>query len=442
MNSEETKNKYINHLERKISLLEEEITEALIKKNFYEEFYQKILDAIGSNVLISTRNGKIKNINQYLRMSFGLGDEIIGKSIFDLIDFDDKKSFLIESENHESFLKKNFEGILSSSNGEEIPVSVVVNKIKLNEFDRDYFFSIKDLSLLKGKQDKIVKLQNEIIKNAFRDGVAENAICVLHNVGNILSGMMGKVSNHKAMSKFHNSNKIMKKLFETFVNSNAPSKDTHFSGKTKEFETLIGLLSDNYEQTERDIIEGASYIKDKCMEIGLIISNQQKYANFRKTEKEKFNLSETIKSCVFMYKEKFENHIISVDLNIPVNSNIKIERIGLIQSLNNLILNSIESIDEKSQKDPVFTQRQIKINLIEDPSKNSYKIIIRDNGIGFDIEPLNKIFQFGFSTKDRGSGFGLYNCKKFFDRSGGEMRVRNNEDGNGASVIIILPKGF
>jgi nitrogen fixation/metabolism regulation signal transduction histidine kinase len=62
---------------------------------------------------------------------------------------------------------------------------------------------------------------------------------------------------------------------------------------------------------------------------------------------------------------------------------------------------------------------------------------MRDNGPGFPAELLARAFEPYFTTKARGTGLGLAIVKKIVDEHGGEVRLRNMDDG-GADIRIRL----
>ena len=64
-------------------------------------------------------------------------------------------------------------------------------------------------------------------------------------------------------------------------------------------------------------------------------------------------------------------------------------------------------------------------------------IEMRDNGPGFPPELLARAFEPYFTTKARGTGLGLAIVKKIVDEHGGEVRLRNRDDG-GAEIRIRL----
>ena len=93
-----------------------------------------------------------------------------------------------------------------------------------------------------------------------------------------------------------------------------------------------------------------------------------------------------------------------------MNTQILLNKTGLKQCLLNFIKNSIESVNKKKSIKSKFIGRII-FKEVED--KSTVGFMIEDNGIGIKKEDLDNIFKFGFSTKKRGSGFGMHHCANF-----------------------------
>ncbi len=101
----------------------------------------------------------------------------------------------------------------------------------------------------------------------------------------------------------------------------------------------------------------------------------------------------------------------------------------------NLIKNSIESINEKYEKNPNFTKK-IHIEIIE---KDDYiELYITDNGLGFDSKNLKNIVKPYFTTKRNGTGLGLSIVSKVINDHNGKFNILSNE--TGAKIFISLPK--
>jgi len=74
--------------------------------------------------------------------------------------------------------------------------------------------------------------------------------------------------------------------------------------------------------------------------------------------------------------------------------------------------------------------------------RNECQILVKDNGIGFDMQYLDRIFKPFQRLHSRqeyeGSGMGLAICRRIVERHHGEITAISNP-GEGATFIVTLP---
>ena len=119
----------------------------------------------------------------------------------------------------------------------------------------------------------------------------------------------------------------------------------------------------------------------------------------------------------------------------------------ITQLFNNLIANSIKF--KRPEVKPVITITSEKATKSEKDKYhlpidvNYFKITLRDNGIGFEPEYEEKIFQIfqrlHGKTEYAGSGIGLAICKKIVDNHEGVIYAQGSL-GKGSAFIVLLPE--
>jgi signal transduction histidine kinase len=74
-----------------------------------------------------------------------------------------------------------------------------------------------------------------------------------------------------------------------------------------------------------------------------------------------------------------------------------------------------------------------------EPEKNTIAVAVTDNGCGIKEEDKSKIFQFGFTTKETGHGFGLHTSANTAQAMGGNLTFFNNGSRQGTTFVLTLP---
>ena len=180
-----------------------------------------------------------------------------------------------------------------------------------------------------------------------------------------------------------------------------------------------------------------NYLKTIIKQINQIENLVNEFSDFARMPKPIFNknkIVEIIKNNISLLRE------VDKSISIKFNCNkedllIKCDYDQISRVLFNLLKNSIESIQEKFNKNGDFT----KIIDIEIIDKNDYITLnITDNGTGFSNDIIQKITKPYFTTKPKGSGLGLSIVNKIINDHNGSIKFSSNN--NGAKVEIILPK--
>ncbi|MFA9374311.1 MAG: cache domain-containing protein [Poseidonibacter sp.] len=155
-----------------------------------------------------------------------------------------------------------------------------------------------------------------------------------------------------------------------------------------------------------------------------------------KKEKEEFYLYKVIDSVMTIVSSSLKNDNIEVIIKLDKETKIKTYLNEYEQVLLNIIKNAKDALIEKEVKNPTIT--------ITAYEENDYVVLfIEDNAGGITVEPIGKIFEPYFTTKDdtHGTGIGLYMSKIIIDKNmKGKLRVRNTK--NGAKFGIHVPKSL
>ena len=103
------------------------------------------------------------------------------------------------------------------------------------------------------------------------------------------------------------------------------------------------------------------------------------------------------------------------------------------QLLHNLVKNAIEA--QPAQATPTV---RIITRVAQDRGSPVLEIVTEDQGLGFPVDMLNRVFEPYVTSKPKGTGLGLAIVKKIVEEHNGVIRAENRPAG-GAAVIISLP---
>ncbi|RXJ75690.1 ATP-binding protein [Arcobacter sp. F155] len=161
------------------------------------------------------------------------------------------------------------------------------------------------------------------------------------------------------------------------------------------------------------------------------------FRNFFKPEKIKhsFDINETVKKALRIIDASFNNLNIKIDFKAHDNENIAYGYENeYSQVIVNILTNSKDSFIEKDIENPL-----IKIELIKD--ENSIDLILKDNAGGIPKEIFPKIFDPYFSTKENGTGIGLYMSKMIIEKSmNGNLSAKDIDGGVKFTISVPISK--
>ena len=284
---------------------------------------------------------------------------------------------------------------------------------------KEIVVSFIDLTESKKMAHQNRKSQSAVIQDAFRAGMAENAVEVLHNIGNILAAIVGNTSQNANLDDFMD-------IIELLLKINIEEVDVY---------ELVSALKEELVGVAKGLKRDFDFVTQKAGRIANLIASQQRYANLNEEVKTSVNLSRLIDDCL----QTYEAHILKNNIEI-VHHNSKdihifVEENGMIQALANIVLNASESIQEAIIKE-AKSRGRIEVRSWVEGEMAVLQVV--DNGMGLAGASAEQALAYGFSTKNRSSGVGLYSCAEFIKRFKGSITIANNAK-EGANVTLKLP---
>ena len=182
--------------------------------------------------------------------------------------------------------------------------------------------------------------------------------------------------------------------------------------------------------------ESMRILQDKAQQLIQRMSQTiDEFRNFFKPGKhaETFNLADAIQAAAEILEGMFKNHNIELSIDCPANIQLHGVPGEFSQVILNLLGNARDAVLSAKQPQPKIV---IRAQMVAD----QVQVDVEDNGTGFDVNTLHKIFEPYFTTKEegKGTGIGLYMSKTI---------VENNMHGHltasslaqGARLRITVP---
>ncbi|MDH4071846.1 MAG: ATP-binding protein [Gammaproteobacteria bacterium] len=268
-----------------------------------------------------------------------------------------------------------------------------------------------------------------LLDQSFKAGKADLAAEVLHNIRNAMTPMINSLDRLARNFDVSKKLKVRQALDELASGEAEPER----AGKLLSY---VGSAFSHIEASNQDAADNLGVASTQARQVEAILADQERHAKVPPLL-EKLNLDEVLDEAVLVIPRGEEE---AVELSVGDDLHhlsVRANRISLLQVMGNIILNAYESIrrsDTPHGRIGVHVTRE----MVDD--RPMIRLIVRDNGGGFDVETGQKIFQRGFSSKQGNmSGLGLHWCANAVAGMGGRIRAESHGPGRGAEFHVLLP---
>ncbi len=196
--------------------------------------------------------------------------------------------------------------------------------------------------------------------------------------------------------------------------------------------TMLSLLRENapehLHETEfqQDMLE---VVDDALRRMGRVEERLRTLKTEITPECREVDVSRFLRDC----RRRLEKKLSSLEIAIEAQDDIRLntDQEFLFSILENLLLNAFEAGGEGTV---------VRIRVYRDDDDRQAVIELSDNGPGIPTEFLPDVLFEPFKTsKDGGSGIGLWQVKRMLESLGGSIAAENAEKGGGARFVVRLP---
>lgn len=171
----------------------------------------------------------------------------------------------------------------------------------------------------------------------------------------------------------------------------------------------------------------AQYVPKEVERINRLIELLINYARPTRSKKERVLVSELIDDASYFAHITAKNQQIDFQTYVSANTYVHVNRDQIRQSLINLVLNSIQSVEEKlAAKACTADKLDIRVSCYQ--RSGQICIEVYDEGCGMTESELEKCMEPFFTTKANGIGMGLAVTRQFVYENSGKLELESSKN--------------
>jgi PAS domain S-box-containing protein len=402
-----------------------------------------IVESSSEAIISESLDSTILSWNRGAEKVFGYAaEEVIGHGA-DLVEPTDRPQEIAQLRQTvlDGALVEQFETQRRRKDGCVIDVSLSISVIRNREgkivgfsrIVRDITSQKRNELELRNAHDQLKAAHTKLVDAAHQAGMAEVAIGVLHNIGNVLNSVNisasmvdGKIRKSKASSL----GKIVAMLKEHDADL---GQFMERDGKGREVVAYLEQLSQAMISEQKDVLTELEALSKNVEHVKEIVNRQQSYATAAALV-ESLNVRDLLEDALSITGMALGRHQVNVVRKYSDTHPIYGDKHKVLQVLVNLIYNAKQAMSKSETK--ILT-----LSTGTAPTGEVW-ISIHDTGCGIAPENIKRIFSHGFTTKAAGHGFGLHSSILAAKEMKGDLTVRSDGLGLGATFVLELPSSI
>lgn len=442
----------IHQVFRKQRLAEEKLkAEAALRES--ESRYRGLVEWSPDGILVVV-DGEVTFVNEATcRLLVSGFDQVVPSRLIDYVRDCERKAFNREMEISLSVappMIHKFETALVPLEGEIIEVEVAAARIEVDG-SPGLQLVLRDITGRKEVESAITNM-NEELEYILRDRTAQledlhrqmnrltrntamdrKATDVLHNVKNVLNSL---VVSTNVMERIIDNSKVdnVGRLAQ-MLNDHKGDLGNFLTREKKgrmipEFlSRLARILEKEHHMLHREI----HALVDNLDHINVTVTLQQNRAKLSGSVAP-IQPVEVLEDALKICRNGFNRHGIEVMRKIEDLQAVQLDRHKILQILVNMVNNAIKAVEDANRKEQ---DRHIQIRLYQTDEYVNFSVT--DNGVGIPSENMPRLFEYGFTTRKTGHGFGLHGCLTLAREMGANLTAESEGADLGATFILSVP---
>lgn len=181
-------------------------------------------------------------------------------------------------------------------------------------------------------------------------------------------------------------------------------------------------------------------IGDSVGRINNLIENLLKFSRLSGAEAESFSIKTLLDNIFVLEKKKLEKQKVELKLQCPDNATVFMQEETIKLITYNLLNNAVEAMagEDAGESQGTKSEKQRKLTVKVSTKDSILEMEFCNNGPAIPAEILENIFNPFFTTKETGTGLGLYIVSTEADKAGGSVSVTSDENETVFTVSIPM----
>ncbi len=401
-------------------------------------FINNVVESMVATLMVVDKDARIRALNQATVNLLGYhAEELVGKSS-SLICVAD--GFHLTSTRLQQLLglgsMKDHEVAFISKDNRHIPVSLSGSAIKdAHGRITGYVCIGTDITERKQAESEKQKLNSQLVATSRQAGMAEVATGVLHNVGNVLNSI--NVSASVAEETLRKSRVPMVKQVADLLGAHAGDLGEFMSRdeKGRMVPSYLAKLAAHLAEEQAALLNEIKTLTSHVGHVKDIISVQQSVSRTAGVV-EPVALCDLVEGALQIVAATASRYHIDVVREFTEVPQVRTDRHRVLQILVNLMTNAMDAMKETVGEREGRLFLRIRRHA---PDPRCLRVEVEDNGVGIAPENLARLFTHGFTTKQRGHGFGLHSSSLAAKDLQASLTAFSRGAGQGATFTLVLP---
>ncbi|HEY6926744.1 MAG TPA: PAS domain-containing protein [Steroidobacteraceae bacterium] len=308
-------------------------------------------------------------------------------------------------------------------------LDAVATRVTDAAMDRRVIGITLDVTERVAAEERERQLQKQLREASHQSGMAEVATGVLHNVGNVLNSLGVSSSTLRARLRTSPFDRVAR--VAAMLDTNRDSLRDFFASdpRGRQLPQYLCALRKRLSSDMDDLGHELDAIDSHIQYLREIVQAQQSFTGNAGTE-EPVNIRELLATALTLKGQELRD--VQITRDIPDLPEVWTDRYKLLQIIVNFVGNASDAVAESERnKKQIAVRARLTGDWLE--------IAIEDHGVGIAADLLERVWEFGFTTKTHGHGFGLHSAAVAAQQLGGSVAANSAGPGQGACFSIKIP---